>query len=39
MEKLDSELKTKPSIKVKTYIQISHNIGTDKMFHFGPQGA
>ena len=29
-----NNIKTKHSTKVKTYIQIKHSNGTDKMFHF-----
>ena len=32
-------IKTKPSTKFKTYIQISHNNGTDKYSTLDPHGA
>ena len=34
-----NNIKTKPSTKVKTYIQILHNRGTDKCFTLDPHGA
>ena len=34
-----NNIKTKPTTKVKTYIQIWHNIGTDKCFTLDPHGA